>query len=87
VYAVKWLIKRIMGVHFLVEAGFCWCPAQKIIQNHKRVEIASSVTAERTMNLTTYLHQASQLRLAEGLSLPWRRSGVCAADTDFTDVI
>jgi len=30
-----------MGVHFLVEAGFCWCPAQ-IIQNHKQVEAASS---------------------------------------------
>jgi len=41
-YVVKWLITRIMGVQFLVEAGFCWCPAQKIIQNRKRVEAASS---------------------------------------------
>jgi len=45
------------------------------------------IKGEQIMNLTTYLHLASQLRLREGLPLPWRRSGVSAAETDFTDVI
>jgi hypothetical protein len=45
------------------------------------------VKAERTVNLTTYLHLAPQLRLREGLPLLWRRSGVGATETDFIDVI
>ena len=88
--ALKWLITSlIVGVRFSVEAGFCCHGVQrrrlsKIIHDWR---LLRPVQVERTVNLTTYLHLASQLRLHEGLPLPWRCSGFCAAVTDCTDVI
>jgi hypothetical protein len=91
VNAVKWLITSWnIGVQFSVEAGFC-CHGG--VQQRRLFKIVNErrlllpFKAEWTVNLTTYLHLASQLRLREELPLPRRRSGFCAAEIDCTDVI